>query len=145
MNAPSARPTPRVVAAGAGLDLVAVLVFAAVGRSSHAERITVAGVLETGGPFLVGLVVGWLAARVWRAPTALSLGAVAWAGTAVVGLAVRALLTHRLPLSFVLVATLSLGVFLLGWRLVAAGLTWLAARRARTGGANAYSGPHARP
>ena len=136
---------PRVVWLAACADLAAVLVFAAVGRSSHAEGITVAGVLETAGPFLVGLVVGWLAGRVWRAPTSVSLGALAWAGTAVVGLAVRAVLTHRLPVSFVLVATVSLGVFLLGWRAVPAGAAWLAARRARTTAPNAYSGPHARP
>jgi hypothetical protein len=132
---------PRVVSLAACADLVAVLVFAAVGRGSHAEGITAAGVLETAGPFLVGLLAGWLAGRVWRAPTSVSLGAVAWAGTAVVGLAVRAVLTHRLPVSFVLVATLSLGVFLLGWRLVALLVTRLIGARERS----TYSERHARP
>lgn len=100
-------------------DLIAVLVFAAIGRSSHAEGVTVPGTLSTAAPFLSGLLVGWLVARAWRAPLGLPTGAVVWVVTAVVGLAVRTVFTHRLPLSFVLVASISLAVFLLGWRLVA--------------------------
>ncbi|MCA1835003.1 MAG: DUF3054 family protein, partial [Actinobacteria bacterium] len=42
-----------------------------------------------------------------------------WAGATVVGLGVRAAFTHRLPLTFVLVAVLSLALLLLGWRAVA--------------------------
>ncbi|MDT7591496.1 MAG: hypothetical protein QOH45_1027 [Pseudonocardiales bacterium] len=113
------RPVRRAVTLAAVADVAAVLVFAAVGRSSHAEGVTAAGVLETAAPFLLGLLVGWLAGRLWRAPLALPLGVLGWAGTVVVGLAVRAAFTHRLPVSFVLVAAVSLAVFLLGWRAVA--------------------------
>jgi hypothetical protein len=123
------RPVRRAVAVAAVVDVVAVLVFAAVGRSSHAEGVTAAGVLETAAPFLLGLLVGWLAGRLWRAPLSLPLGALGWAGTVVVGLAVRAAFTHRLPVSFVLVAAVSLAVFLLGWRAVAL----LVTRATRTG------------
>jgi hypothetical protein len=42
-----------------------------------------------------------------------------WAGVVIVGLGVRALFTHRLPLTFVLIAAASLAVLLLGWRAVA--------------------------
>ena len=48
-------------------DVAAVLVFCAVGRRSHAEGITIAGVATTAWPFLTGTVVGWLAARGWSA------------------------------------------------------------------------------
>jgi hypothetical protein len=130
----------RMVTLAAVADLVAVLVFAAVGRSSHAEGLTAAGVLETAAPFLLGLGVGWLAGRVWRSPVGATLGLWAWAGTAVVGLVVRAVVIHRLPVSFVLVASVSLAVFLLGWRLVAR----LVTHRGRAGGRSAYSEPHAR-
>jgi len=116
---PSVHPATRAVVYAAAADVVAVLLFAAIGRRSHAEALQAAGVLATAAPFLVGLLAGWLAGRVWRAPVELPLGVVAWAGTAVVGLALRALDTHRLPLSFVLVAAVSLAVLLLGWRLVA--------------------------
>jgi hypothetical protein len=102
----------------AAADLVAVLVFAAVGRRSHEEGFSLLGVLEVAAPFLVGAVVGWLAGRVWREPLAWRSGLAVWLGTAVVGLALRALVLHRLPLSFVLVASVSLAVFLLGWRLL---------------------------
>ena len=122
------RTLSRTVALAAAADLVAVLAFATVGRRSHAEGLTALGVLDTAAPFLLGLLAGWLAGRVWRAPTGLPLGVAAWAGTVIIGLTVRAALTHRLPASFVLVAALSLAVFLLGWR----GLALLVAHLTRS-------------
>lgn len=99
--------------------MLAVLVFAVVGRSSHAELVDAFGVLSTAVPFLLGLLVGWLATRAWRAPLRLPVGVAGWAGAVVVGLGVRAAFTHRLPLTFVLVAAASLALLLLGWRTVA--------------------------
>jgi Protein of unknown function (DUF3054) len=109
----------RTVALAAGSDVLAVLVFAAVGQSSHAEVVNALGVLSTAVPFLLGLLVGWLAARAWRTPLRLPVGVAVWGGTVVVGLGVRAAFAHRLPLTFVLVAAASLAVLLLGWRAVA--------------------------
>ena len=126
------RTLSRTVALAAAADLVAVLAFATIGRRSHAEGLTVLGVLDTAAPFLLGLLAGWLAGRVWRAPTGLRLGVAAWAGTVIIGLAVRAAFTHRLPASFVLVATLSLAVFLLGWRGLALVVTHLTRSRRRS-------------
>lgn len=100
-------------------DVVCVLVFAAVGRRTHAEADAVFALLATAGPFLVGLAAGWLAARGWRAPLALRTGVVVWLTTVIVGLAVRFAFTDRLPITFVVVVTCSLAV-LLGWRAVAA-------------------------
>ncbi|MGH3869164.1 MAG: DUF3054 domain-containing protein [Pseudonocardiaceae bacterium] len=120
MPAQTVRPTgARTVALAAGADVLAVVVFAAVGRSSHAEVVDAFGVLSTAVPFLLGQLVGWLAARAWRAPLRLPVGVAVWVGTVVVGLGVRAAFTHRLPLTFVLVAAVSLAVLLLGWRAVA--------------------------
>lgn len=96
------------------LDLVAVLVFAAIGRASHAEDLT--GTLLTAAPFALGAAVGALAARSWRAPLAWRSGLITWIGAVVVGLALRVVLYDRLPLSFALVATIALGVLVLGWR-----------------------------
>jgi peptidoglycan/LPS O-acetylase OafA/YrhL len=106
------------VTLAAGADVLAVLVFAAVGRSSHVEVVDAYGVLTTAAPFLLGLLVGWLVARVWRAPLRLPVGVAVWAGVVVVGLGVRAAFTHRLPLTFMLIAAVSLALFLLGWRAV---------------------------
>ncbi|HEX4099111.1 MAG: DUF3054 domain-containing protein [Pseudonocardiaceae bacterium] len=110
---------PATVTLAAGADALAVLVFAAVGRSSHAEVVDAFGLLTTAAPFLLGLVVGWLVGRAWRAPLRLPVGVAVWLGTVVVGLGVRAAFTHRLPLTFVLVAAVSLALFLLGWRAIA--------------------------
>lgn len=99
--------------------MLAVLVFAVVGHSSHAEEVDVFGVLTTAAPFLLGLLLGWLVVRAWRAPLRLPVGVAVWAGVVIVGLGVRAAFTHRLPLTFVLVAAASLALFLLGWRAVA--------------------------
>ena len=103
----------------ASADLLAVLVFSAVGRGSHAEGIDAFGVLTTAAPFLLGLVIGWLVDRAWRAPLRLPVGVAVWVGVVVVGLGVRTAFTHRLPLTFVVVAAASLAVFLLGWRALA--------------------------
>lgn len=110
---------PATVTLAAGADVLAVLVFAAVGRSSHAEVFDAFGVLTTAAPFLLGLCVGWLIGRVWRAPLRLPVGVVVWVGAVVIGLGVRAAFTHRLPITFALVAAASLALFLLGWRAVA--------------------------
>jgi membrane protein implicated in regulation of membrane protease activity len=42
-----------------------------------------------------------------------------WVGVVVVGLGVRTAFTHRLPLTFVVVAAVSLAALLLGWRAIA--------------------------
>jgi hypothetical protein len=110
---------PATVTLAASADLLAVLVFSAVGRSSHAEGIDAFGVLTTAAPFLLGLVIGWLVGRAWRAPLRLPVGVAVWVGVVVVGLGVRTAFTHRLPLTFVVVAAASLAVFLLGWRALA--------------------------
>jgi len=98
------------------LDVVAVLVFAAAGRESHAEGVDVIGVLGVAAPFLLGGAVGALASRSWRDPVSWRSGLATWVGAVVVGLALRAVLLDRLPLSFAVVATVVLAVLLLGWR-----------------------------
>jgi peptidoglycan/LPS O-acetylase OafA/YrhL len=106
------------VGAAIAIDVVCVLAFCAVGRRSHAEGITVAGVLETAWPFLSGTAAGWLAARAWRRPTSLApAGVVIWVSTVVVGMLLRKATSQGTALSFVVVASLSTAILLLGWRL----------------------------
>ncbi len=101
-------------------DVVCVLIFVTVGRRNHAEAVTVAGVAQTAGPFLAGLVVAWLQSRAWRRPTAVRpTGLTVWVGTVAIGMAVRAGFGGGVALSFVLVASLVTGALLLGWRAVA--------------------------
>jgi hypothetical protein len=115
--------TARVAAGALLADVVCVLVFCAIGRRSHAEGITVAGVLETAWPFLSGTAAGWLAARAWRRPTSLApAGVVIWVGTVVVGMLLRKATSQGTAISFVVVASLSTAILLLGWRLGAKAL-----------------------
>jgi hypothetical protein len=103
------------------LDVVLILVFAAVGRASHSEDNPVLGALGTAVPFLVGAAVGWALVR-WRSgrwPTSFGTGIPVWFCTLVVGMLLRALTGAGTAASFILIAGLILAAFLLGWRLVA--------------------------
>jgi DUF3054 family protein len=130
MTAAPDRLAARPIVLVAAVDVLAVLLFTIIGQRSHAEALDAIAVLRTAAPFLLGLLAGWLIGRVWRAPARLSAGVAAWAGAAVIGLAVRAAFTHRLPLSFVLIAAASLAVVLLGWRLVALAVARMLGRTA---------------
>ena len=111
------------------VDAVLVVVFAVVGRSSHAEGLDVAGIWGTAWPFLAGLGVGWLAARAWRHPLALwPTGVIVWASTLVVGMLLRLVTGQGTAVAFIVVATLTLAVLLLGWRAIARAVIRLRAR-----------------
>jgi DUF3054 family protein len=126
------------------LDICCVLVFVVIGRASHAKGETLGGIISTAWPFLAGLGLGWLSARAWRRPLALSpAGIGAWLGTAIFGMLVRVIAGQGTALAFIGVALAFLGLFLLGWRLL-----WrLAARyaEARTGEARRPSAPRGLP
>ncbi len=102
-------------------DVVAVLVFCTVGRRSHAEGLTVAGVAETAWPFLAGTAVGWLLIRAWRRPTAVvPTGLAVWLCTVVVGMLLREATSAGGAVSFIVVASVATAVLLLGWRVAVA-------------------------
>lgn len=109
------RTRPVVIAAVA--DAVCVIVFCAIGRRSHAEGLTLAGVAETTWPFLSGTVVGWLLSRGWRSPTAVApTGVIVWVCTVVVGMLLRKLTSAGVATSFIVVASITTALLLLGWR-----------------------------
>jgi peptidoglycan/LPS O-acetylase OafA/YrhL len=107
--------------AAAGLDLVLVLVFAAVGRASHAEDSPVLGVLATAWPFLLGAAVGWwlVHARSRQWPTEVGPGIPVVVAAVVLGMLLRVVTGAGTAFSFVVVATVVLAVLLLGWRAAA--------------------------
>lgn len=108
--------TPVALAA----DVLAVVVFCAIGRRSHAEGLTVAGVAETAWPFLAGTAAGWLLARAWRRPVELvPTGVVVWVATVVIGMLLRKLTGQGTATSFIVVASLTTAALLLGWRAIA--------------------------
>ncbi len=114
------RAPARIAAWAAVLDVAVVLVFVVIGRANHGHGEAVAGVASTAWPFLAGLAVGWLAARAWRHPAGLwPSGVAAWLGTVAVGMALRVLAGQGTAWAFIVVALVFLGLFLLGWRLLA--------------------------
>jgi peptidoglycan/LPS O-acetylase OafA/YrhL len=99
------------------IDALCVLVFCAVGRRSHAEGVTIAGVAEIAWPFLVGAAVGWLLSRGWRRPSAIvPTGVAVWACTIAVGVVLRKANSGGLAVTFVIVASTVTAALLLGWR-----------------------------
>jgi hypothetical protein len=108
-------------------DLAFIALFAAVGRRNHAEGLSVGGVVETAWPFVAGTVVGWLIARAWRRPTAVvPTGITIWVCTVGVGMLLRKATSEGTAASFITVATLTVGLLLLGWR---AAVTRMSGRR----------------
>lgn len=101
-------------------DVVLVVIFCAIGRRSHAEGITLAGVAHTSWPFLTGTVAGWALSQGWRRPTALNpTGLTVWISTVVIGMLLRKASAQGVAVSFVIVASTVTAVFLLGWRGIA--------------------------
>ena len=114
---------PRRGPAWLATDVVSVLLFCALGRRSHDEGLSVGGVAITAWPFLSGTVIGWLASRAWRQPTAVApTGVIVWLCTVVVGMVLRKATSAGVAASFIVVAATVTAVLLLGWRAVA-GLT----------------------
>ena len=105
------------------LDLVCVLVFVAIGRSVHDHGVNVGGITSTAWPFLSGLAIGWgaVAARRLRGPSLCS-GAFVCISTVAVGMVLRVVSGQGTAFAFVLVALGFLGLTMLGWRIVAAGI-----------------------
>ena len=106
----------RAVVAGA-LDVVAVLIFVAIGRASHDHGETLAGVASTAWPFLAGLGVGWVSALAWLRPLPLApTGLIIWISCVAVGMVLRVVAGQGTAVAFVAVALAFLGLELLGWR-----------------------------
>lgn len=109
----------RTVSAGV-LDVVVIVIFAAIGRASHSEAHPVLESVAVAWPFLVGAAVGWVIALGPFGRAALSplAGVPIWLAAVVIGMVLRAVTGRGTAISFVVVATLFLGAFLLGWRVI---------------------------
>ncbi|MFW0794257.1 DUF3054 domain-containing protein [Gordonia sp. CPCC 205515] len=114
------------------IDVVAVTVFVLIGRSSHDEGFAILGVLQTLWPFLIGTAAGWSIGYVFshvrssdwfrndfRPDRLVPAGVTIWFCTVVVAMILRYLLHQGVAASFVIVASVVLAVFLLGWRALA--------------------------
>jgi len=107
---------PPAALVAAVVDVVLVVLFVGIGRSSHGEQLSPGGFGTTLWPFLVGLAAGWGAGVVWRRPMSPGRGLVVWVVTVVVGVLLRLVSGQGAPFAFVVVAAIVLGAFLVGWR-----------------------------
>jgi hypothetical protein len=112
----SERTRPALVALAT--DVVCVVVFCGIGRRSHVEGVNLVGIAETAWPFLSGTAVGWLLSRGWRHPAAVvPTGVTVWVSTVAVGMLLRKATSAGVAPSFIVVASLSTALLLLGWRI----------------------------
>lgn len=106
------------------VDAALVVVFAAIGRATHDGDVlgpAGSGLASTAWPFLGGLLLGWAVSIAWRRPLApLRTGLPVWAVTLVVGMGLRALSGQGIAVAFIVVAGITLLLFLVGWRAIAA-------------------------
>nr|WP_045300593.1 MULTISPECIES: DUF3054 domain-containing protein [Microbacterium] len=117
----AASPVGRATVLGAlALDVALVIAFAAIGRASHDSDVWT-GLWQTAWPFLAGLGIGWLVTRAWRAPAApVRTGLGVWAITVAGGMLLRWASGQGTALAFIIVASLTLLVALVGWRVIVA-------------------------
>ncbi|MGL4305088.1 MAG: DUF3054 domain-containing protein [Mycobacteriaceae bacterium] len=101
----------------AATDVLCVLIFVMLGRRSHAEASSLLGFLNTAWPFLTGLGLGWGLVYRWRAPQDIfPAGIIIWISTVTCAMILRVLVGQGTALSFIVVASVFTGLFLLGWR-----------------------------
>ena len=106
------------------LDVACVLVFVIIGRASHVKGESLAGIASTAWPFLAGMAFGWLATaglagRAWQPFGLWPAGVGAWLGAVALGMLFRVVSGQGTAPAFIGVALAFLGLFLLGWRLLA--------------------------
>lgn len=110
----------RTAATAFVLDLLAVVAFVAIGRRSHEEDSGLGGFFEIAAPFFLGVAIAWAVTRLWRQPCWSNRAIVMWLIAVAAGMVLRNLVFDRgTATSFVIVTTIALGVFMLGWRGIA--------------------------
>lgn len=103
-------------------DIVALIIFAAIGRQSHNEANPLSAIIATATPFIVGwLIVGWISGvlvpqRVSRWVLLTILVNIAGCG---IGLLLRSIwLQREIPISFAVVSFFATSSLLIGARLL---------------------------
>ncbi len=104
-----------------GIDMIAIIVFAALGRQNHNESNPPLEILLTAAPFMIGWSwVAWLSGALTRQPIArwVWLTLVTNVAAVAMGLGLRSIwLMRPIPLSFAIVALLVSSAMLVGVRL----------------------------
>ena len=94
-----------------------MVLFVAIGRRNHDESTAIDGIATVAAPFLIALAVAWLSSRAWRTPGSMRTSLIVWLVTVFGGLELRHFVFDRgTATPFVVVATLVLGVLIVGGR-----------------------------
>lgn len=108
-------------------DLVCLIAFAAIGKSTHESGDSSWVVLAIVWPFVVGAFVGWVGAM-WNGMRGLRVwpgGVLILVVTYILGMALRDISGRGLATGFLIVAAIFLALTMLGWRaLYAAAVRW---------------------
>ena len=102
---------------GVFLDFLFLLLFVGIGRRTHHDGGAFAGFANTLWPFVTGLLAGWAFTR-WTHRNSLSptSGLLIVLATVAIGMALRVVSGQGIAFSFIIVATVFLSIFLVGWR-----------------------------
>lgn len=101
------------------LDLALVVLFAIIGRLSHNSGLETDALMRTALPFVAGLLLAWVGIALRRREgLTLPEGVMVWAMTLVMGMAFRLLIGDTAQVAFIIVAAVTLALFLIGWRAI---------------------------
>jgi hypothetical protein len=111
------------------LDASVIISFAFIGSDFHGFTFDFVGILGVAVPFLIALAGGILALRAWTKPLSILNGSL----LAVISLAGGMLLRHYAwgdgtARAFIIVTGAYFITFMVGWRLVALGVSWFVTR-----------------
>jgi Protein of unknown function (DUF3054) len=118
------------------VDVVAIVLFAVLGRRNHDEGSTIGGVLVVAWPFVAGWTIAFFATRLDRRPGAAGAALRALVIAVPVALVLRGVAGRGIAPAFIVVAVVFLGVVLVGRRALVslvAGQRRRRAARASTG------------
>ena len=111
-------------------DIILVIAFAAVGFYTHAQVLTVDGVVQTSWPFLVGLGCAWILSAAWTAPLApMRTGVAIWSTTILIGMIIRFAVGAGIAGPFIIVASALNFLPLVGGRVSARAVGGRSAKR----------------
>ena len=101
-------------------DTLCVLLFVVIGTRNHKTDTGLSGIVYVAAPFFIALSLAHLAPMMQRGAKALPHQYMVWGYTIVMGMVLRNFAFDRgTAPAFVIVATIFLGVTMLGWRRLA--------------------------
>ena len=101
-------------------DTLCVLLFVVIGTRNHKTDTGLSGIVYVAAPFFIALSLAHLAPMMQRGAKALPHQYMVWGYTIVMGMVLRNFAFDRgTAPAFVIVATIFLGVTMLGWRALA--------------------------